>query len=95
MALRREDLLERYPEEYLLEEDEMGESNSQYQLAFYLVEVLKWYYQEQNWLVTGNLELHHPTIKNSQHKIIPDVVVFKDIELRQGSKSGTFALQFG
>ena len=40
MALRREDLLERYPEEYLLEEDEMGESNSQYQLAIYLVDVL-------------------------------------------------------
>ena len=83
MALRREDLLERYPEEYLLEEDEMGESNSQYQLAIYLVDVLKWYYQEQNWLVTGNLELHHPAIQNSKHKIIPDVVVFKDIELTE------------
>jgi Uma2 family endonuclease len=85
MALRKSEFFAIYPEEYLVEEDEdeMGESNSQFQLSNYLVEILKWYYQNQNWLVTGNLELHHPAIRNSQRKIVPDVLVFKDIDLSE------------
>jgi Uma2 family endonuclease len=85
MALRKSEFFDIYPEEYLVEEDEdeMGESNSQFQLSNYLFEVLKWYYQDQNWLVTGNLELHHPAINNSQRKIVPDVMVFKDIDLSE------------
>jgi len=71
--------LELYPEEYLLEEDEMGESNAQFRLIKYLVEVLEWYYRLKDWLIAGNLELHHPAIQNTQAKITPDVIVFKGI----------------
>ena len=80
MALSQTDLII-YPEEYLVEEDEMSESDPQFHLILYLAEVLKWYYRYLTWYVTGNLELRHPSIRNSQHKIVPDVLVFKEISL--------------
>ena len=68
-----------YPEEYLVEEDEeMSESAAQFFLIKYLVEVLEWYYQMTKCLIIGNLELKHPAILNSQHKITPDILVFLD-----------------
>ena len=65
-----------YPQEYLIEEDEMSESAIQFYLIKYLAELLEWYYRFGNCYVTGNLELYHPAITNSQHKITPDVLVF-------------------
>jgi Uma2 family endonuclease len=78
MALQKTDL-ELFPEEYLLEEDEMGESNAQFQLIRYLVAVLEWLFHIENWYIAGNLELYHHTVKNSQNKITPDISVFKGI----------------
>jgi Uma2 family endonuclease len=80
MALRKIDL-DFFPEEYLLAEDEMGESNSQFQLIRYLVGVLEWLFRVEKWYIAGNLELYHPEIRNSQGKITPDISVFKDIEI--------------
>lgn len=80
MALRKTEL-GLFPEEYLLEEDEMGESNSQFQLIRYLVGVLEWLFRIEKWYIAGNLELYHPEIRNSQAKITPDISVFKGIEI--------------
>ncbi len=78
MALQKTDL-ELFPEEYLLEEDEMGESGPQFDLIHYLVEVMRWLFHIENWYIAGNLELYHHTVKNSQNKITPDISVFKGI----------------
>ena len=40
--------------------------------------MLEGYYHFNIGLLIGNLELHHPKIDNSQHKITPDLLVFKD-----------------
>jgi Uma2 family endonuclease len=87
MALR-DTQLAYFPEEYLLEEDEMGESNSQFQLIKYLVEVLEWYYRAEQWLIAGNFELYHPAIQNSQGKITPDISVFKDVQIPVQEREG-------
>ncbi len=78
MALSKAEL-EFYPEEYLLEEDDMGESNPQFRLIKLLADILEWYYRTAGWLIAGNLELYHPAIRNSQSKVTPDIAVFKDI----------------
>jgi hypothetical protein len=80
MAIHKTDL-GLFPEEYLLEEDEMGESNAQFQLIRYLVSVLEWLFHIEKWQIAGNLEFYHPAVKNSQNKITPDICVFKGVFL--------------
>ncbi len=80
MALQKSDL-EFFPEEYLLEEDEMGESNAQFQLIRYLVELLEWLFRLEKWHIAGKLELYHQKVRNTQNKITPDISVFKGIEI--------------
>ncbi|MEI6044303.1 MAG: hypothetical protein WCS37_07925 [Chloroflexota bacterium] len=81
MALRKNELLELYPEEYLVEEDNDAKSYAQFQLIHNLCNALERYYRVPNWLVTGNVELHHPAISDLPYKITADLVVFKDIEI--------------
>lgn len=80
MALQKSDL-SLFPEEYLLEEDEMGESEAQFQLIRYLVAVLEWLSLAKNWKISGNLELTHRGVRNSQHKITPDISVYKNFTM--------------
>jgi len=86
MAVSRTRIEELYPEEYLVEEDDMSDNTAQTQLMLYLIQVLSWYYRLQNWFVIGNLQIKHPAIRNSQNKISPDVLVFKGIEIDQQSR---------
>ncbi len=73
--------LELYPQEYLVEEDEMGDSGAQDWLMRYLVQVLGWLYHEEQWMIAVNRHHYHPAIRNSINLIVPDVAVFKDIPL--------------
>ncbi len=70
-----------YPDEYLVEEDEMGDSYPQGDLMFYLTQVLRWLYRYEGWVVATNLNHYHPAVENSQKLIVPDVVVFKGIPI--------------
>ncbi len=81
MTMSKTKILEKFPEEYLVEEDEMSESSAQFQLVGYLVQVLLWYFRRENWFVIGNLLLNHPSIENSKQLITPDLSVFKDIAI--------------
>ena len=83
MTMSKIKIPEIYPAEYLIEEDEMSENGVQYQLVSYLVQILLWYYRQENWYVIGNLMLIHPAIENSRHSITPDLSVFKGIEISQ------------
>jgi hypothetical protein len=94
MALRKIDL-DFFPEEYLLEEDDMGESNAQFQLIRYLVEVLEWLFRVEKWYIAGNLELYHPEVRNSQSKITPDVSVFKDIQISLQERQSLISWNIG
>ncbi len=76
-------ILEIYPEQYLVEEDEMSDNSAQFQLMVYLVQVLAYYYRLENWFVIGDMMLLHPSIRNSTRQITPDVLVFKGIEIGQ------------
>src|SRR5689334_11763707 len=70
-----------YPHEYLLAEDEMGESAAQDRLLKYLVAVLDWLMHAEGWYVARNLTFFHPAIQNSQQLIAPDIAVFRGIVL--------------
>ena len=70
-----------YPHEYLLAEDEMGESGAQDRLLKYLVAVLDWLFHAEGWYIARNLTFFHPAIENSQHLISPDIAVFRGIVL--------------
>ena len=80
MALQKTDL-GLFPEEYLLEEEELGRTVLQFQLIRYLVEVLEQLFRVEKWLTGGNLELHHPAVRNSLTRITPDISVFKGIKI--------------
>jgi uncharacterized protein RhaS with RHS repeats len=67
--------------EYLIEEDEMGDSTAQSRLMDYLTAVLRWLYREDGWFVARNLTVYHPAIRNSQRMISPDIAVFTGIAL--------------
>jgi len=67
--------------EYVIEEDEMGDSTAQSTLLDYLVGVLRWMYRAEGWFVARNLTLYHPAILNSQQMISPDIAVFTGIPL--------------
>jgi hypothetical protein len=72
--------------EYLIEEDEMGESRAQSHLLHYLVAVLEWLYRPRGWLVVADLTLYHPAIHNSQQMIAPDIAVFRGIPLTEAEQ---------
>lgn len=85
MALQKSDL-ELFPEEYLLEEDEMGESEAQSYIIDYLVAVLKWLFRFDACYIPDNLELYHRAVSNSQHKITPDISLFKNARMTPQEK---------
>lgn len=70
-----------YPDEYLIEEDQMGDSKPQDKLLSYLMQVLEWFYHDDGWMVAHNLNFYHPLIQNSENLIVPDIAVFKDIAI--------------
>jgi Uma2 family endonuclease len=59
----------------------MGDSVAHDKLIFYLEAVLIHLYRYEKWLVAGNLNHYHDDIDNTQHLIVPDVAVFKGIEI--------------
>ena len=65
MALQKSDFA-LFPEEYLLEEDGMGESIAQHELISYLIAVLGWLFRSEAWYIAGNLDIYHQEIRNSQ-----------------------------
>lgn len=78
--------LARWPEEYVVREDEMGENELQYRLVKYLVEVLDWYYRSTSYLINANLNHYHPAIRNSQHLVVPDLAILKNHSLDRANR---------
>jgi hypothetical protein len=46
-----------------------------------LIEVLEYLYAKEGWMIANNFNHYHPAIENYQHLIVPDIAVFKDIEI--------------
>jgi len=67
--------------EYLLLEDEMGDSVAQTVLLTYLSAVLAHLYRETSWFVARNLSFYHPAVRNSQNLISSDIAVFVGLVL--------------
>ena len=67
--------------EYLLREDEIGDSVAQTVLLTYLSAVLAHLYRETGWFVARNLSFYHPAVRNSQNLISPDIAVFVGLTL--------------
>ena len=67
--------------EYLLREDEIGDSVAQTVLLTYLSAVLAHLYRETGWFVARNLSFYHPAVRNSQNLISPDIAVFVGLAL--------------
>ena len=56
-----------FPHEYLIAEDELGETGAQDRLLKYLVAVLDWLVHSEGWYVARNLTVFHQAIENCQH----------------------------
>jgi len=67
--------------DYLLLEDEMGDSVAQTVLLTYLGAVLAHLYADAGWFVARNLSFYHAAVQNSQHLISPDIAVFVGLAL--------------
>jgi len=67
--------------EYLLQEDEMGDSVAQTVLLTYLGAVLAHLYRHTGWFVARNLSFYHPAVRNSQNLISPDIAIFVGLTL--------------
>jgi Uma2 family endonuclease len=70
-----------YRDEYIVEQDEMGDSGASDYLIRYLVRVLEWLYRVEQWMITVNRNHYHNAVDNSQKLIVPDIAVFKGIEI--------------
>ncbi len=70
-----------YPDEYLVEEDQMGDGGPQDWLLRYLSRVLEWLYHQEQWMITLNRNFYHDAIENSEKLIVPDVALFKGIPI--------------
>jgi Uma2 family endonuclease len=70
-----------YPEEYLIEEGDLPDTTPQSNLAVNMTLTLRQFYRQEQWLVAINLAVFHPTIRNSQRYVVPDLAVFKDIQI--------------
>jgi len=67
------------PDQYLVEEDQMGNSTAQTLFIRYEISVLERLYREESWLIAGELNHYHEAIENSENLIVPDIAVFKGI----------------
>lgn len=63
-------------------EEDLPEGLNQSELIFYLLNVLKYYYATQGWLVTTNLPLY----ENSRLYLAPDILVFKRLKLTKAER---------
>jgi Uma2 family endonuclease len=70
-----------FPHEYLIAEDEVGDSVAQTILLTYLGAVLAHLYRDAGWFVARNLTFFHPAIQNSQNLISPDIALFVGLVL--------------
>lgn len=70
-----------YPDEYLVVEDQLGDTVAQDRLMTYLVNVLWRFYHKENWMVARNFDFRHPIVKNSKNLIVPDIAVFIGIKI--------------
>ena len=70
-----------FTDEYIVEEDEMGDSGAQDFLIHYLKEVLLWLYRQPQWMIAANRNHYHAAVNNSQKLIVPDISVFKGIPI--------------
>ena len=70
-----------YPDEYLVEEDQMGNSAAQDLFIRYMVRVLEWLYRSEKWMIAAERNLYHPALNNSEKMIVPDIAVFKGINI--------------
>jgi Uma2 family endonuclease len=68
-----------YRDEYIVEQDEMGDNATHDLLIRYLVRVLEWLYRVEQWMIGVNRNLYHEALDNSQKLIVPDIAVFKGI----------------
>src|SRR5437764_1084745 len=75
-----------FSDEYLVEEDQMGDSGPQDWLVRYLVRVLEWLYHLEKWMITVNRNFYHEAINNSEKLIVPDIAVFKGINISPGEQ---------
>ncbi len=75
------DLSRVYPDEYLVEEDQMGNSAAQGLFIRYMVRVLEWLYRVDKWMIAAELNHYHTALNNSEKMIVPDIAVFKGINI--------------
>ena len=62
-----------YYNQYINEDEEMPEGAPQFNLIRHLVEVLRWYFRNENWFIIGNLAIIQPYY----NPVGPDVAIFK------------------
>jgi Uma2 family endonuclease len=70
-----------YPDEYLVEEDQMGNSAAQELFLDYFKSVLRYLYRYEGWMVAGERNHYHSALDNSEKMIVPDIAVFKGIDI--------------
>lgn len=70
-----------YLDEYIVEEDELGDSGPQDTLIHYLKNVLQYYFRREQWLIMANRNHYHYAVDNSKNLIVPDISVAKDIPI--------------
>jgi len=70
-----------YTDQYLVEEDQMGNSAAQDLFIRYMVRVLEWLYRAEKWMIAAERNLYHPALNNTEKLIVPDIAVFKGINI--------------
>jgi len=76
-----------YRDQYIVEEDQMGNSTAQTLFIRYEISVLERLYQAEGWMIAGELNHYHNALDNSEKLIVPDIAVFKGIHIPQAEQA--------
>jgi Uma2 family endonuclease len=77
-----DDTLQFYYDSQPTEEDLIGDSYPQFNLIFYLVSVLRWFYRTEGWLITANLNIYQ-TGYYKEAPVVPNIAIFKRVVLTE------------
>ena len=80
---------------YIYPEDDMPESQSQIDLYKYLIEILEFMYQVQQWFLTGNLAISVPPHIYPFLSIVPDISLFQGVVLSEAERGRLSSWKLG
>lgn len=75
-----------YYDHHLTKEDLMGDSDRQFYMIVYMINLLNYHFQHEDWYIGGNMQIYLPKARYKTVPIEPDVVIFKGVQITEAER---------